>query len=507
MWVRMRISDLRVVSHYVGQFMFGIGIVMIVPLVTALVLGEWSAAMDYVLGIGVALLLGSLLRFSVVREPSINHAQALVLTAVGWLAVSLVAAVPLAFSGNYASYLDAVFDSVSGFTTSGLTVAIDLDHMAYSHNMWRHLTHLVGGQGIIVAALSMAVGMRSGAFSLYTAEGRDERILPNVVHTARFIWNVTAVYVGLGTVALTAVGLWLGMSPIRSTLHAFWMSVAAYDTGGFGPQSMNAMYYHSPVFEVVLLFLMLAGTFNFNLHAQVWRGDRAEIWRNIETKVMAFNIGALALLAALGMATITLYQGAPEILRKGMFHVISAHSGTGHQTIYANQWTADMGGAALAAVMLAMAAGGAVSSTAGGIKALRLGVIARSVYHGIKESIAPRTARVLTRYHHLGEKVLSSDVTASAALVFIMYTFTYIMGGLVGAAYGYHAGESMFESISAAANVGLSTGITSATMPVGLKVFYIFQMWIGRLEFMAVLVLFAQVILAFKPKTRAKRSA
>ncbi|MBU4556609.1 MAG: TrkH family potassium uptake protein, partial [Actinobacteria bacterium] len=293
----MRLTDLRVVFHYVGLFVFGIGLAMLIPLLLAMFLGEWAAALDYTLGVGVALSVGALLRFTLPREPSISHSQALVLTALGWIAVSLVAAVPLAFSGNYGSYLDALFDAVSGLTTSGLTVAKDLDHMAYSHNMWRHLTHLIGGQGIIVAALSLAVGMRSGALSLYTAEGRDERILPNVLHTTRFIWFVTAVYVGLGTLALSGIGLWLGMEPVRSVLHAFWMSIAAYDTGGFGPQVMNAMYYHSPLYEVALVFLMLAGTMNFNLHAQIWRGDRTEIWRNIETRVLAFNIGLLSLLA------------------------------------------------------------------------------------------------------------------------------------------------------------------------------------------------------------------
>ena len=109
---------------------------------------------------------------------------------------------PLALSGNYVSVLDAYFDAISGLTTSGLTFVVDLDHMAYSHIMWRQITHLIGGQGIVVAALSLAVGLRSGAFSLYLAEGREERILPNVLHTTRFIWFVTAVYVVLGTIVL-----------------------------------------------------------------------------------------------------------------------------------------------------------------------------------------------------------------------------------------------------------------------------------------------------------------
>lgn len=491
----MRFHDLRIVAHYVGLFVLGVGIAMVVPFVTALAYREWDGALDYAIGMAAALAIGGALRLAYTRDAKLSHAHALALTGLGWLAASLVAAIPLSLSGNYLSYLDALFDAVSGLTTSGLTVVVDLDHMAYSHNMWRHLTHLIGGQGIVVAALSLAVGLRGGALSLYQAEGRDERILPNVMYTTRFIWFVTAIYVGIGTVALFAVNMYLGMNPSRGILHAFWISIAAYDTGGFGPQSMNAMYYKSYIFEIVSVFLMIAGTLNFNLHAQVWRGDRSELWRNIETRVLAFNILVLSGLAAVGLAATQAFPGSLEAVRKGAYHILSAHSGTGHQTIYPNQWTTDFGGTALVAVMLAMAAGGAVSSTAGGIKALRLGVIVKSVIQQVKEAIAPKSAVMVARYHHLGERFLTPDVTGAAAIVLILYVVTYITGGLVGAAYGYGAGEAMFESISAAANVGLSTGITSATMPTGLKLFYMFQMWAGRLEFVAVLTLFAYFIL------------
>ncbi len=501
MWVSPGLKDARIIAHYVGLFVIGVGMAMLVPLVTALLYAEWDSSLDYAVGIGVAFAVGGALRMALPKDARLTHAHALALTGLGWLAASAAAAVPLALSGNYASYVDALFDAVSGFTTSGLTVARDLDHMSYSHNMWRHLTHLIGGQGIVVAALSLAVGLRGGAVSMYLAEGRDERILPNVLFTTRFIWFVTAVYVGLGTLVLTGVHTYLGMAPARGVLHAFWISVAAYDTGGFGPQSMNAMYYHSYLFEAVSVFLMLAGTMNFNLHAQVWRGDRTELWKNIETRVLAVNILILSGFVAAGMAVTGTFTGPLAVIRKGAYHILSAHSGTGHQTLYPNQWSIDAGGAAFAAILLAMAAGGAVSSTAGGIKALRFGVLIKAVQQQIKVAMSPRSAVTVTRYHHLGDRLLTPEITSAAAIVFIMYIVTYVTGGLVGAAFGYPAADAMFESISAAANVGLTTGITSPAMPIGLKLFYIFQMWIGRLEFVAALTLLAYVVLGLRPRS------
>lgn len=505
MWVRLYSTDLRTVAHYLGVLTVGIAVTMLVPLVTAVALAEWDPALDYLVGIAAGLIIGIALMLADVNPAGVNRRQGMLVAALGWLAASLVAAIPLSLSGNYLSYFDALFDAISGFTTSGLTLAVDLDHMSNAHNMWRHLTHLIGGQGIVVAALSFAYGKRGGAVSLYTAEGRDEKILPNVMHTTRFIWFVTAVFVVLGTIALSIHNLWAGMSVVRGSLHAFWITVAAYDTGGFAPQSMNTLYYHAPVFEFISVILMLAGMLNFNLHADLWRGDPGEIFENLETRTLALNMAVLSAFTAAGMALAPLLNGPGEIVRKGIYHVISAHSGTGHQTLYPAQFETTLTGGPFMAIVLAMAAGGAVSSTAGGIKALRIGLIVKSVVDGVKRSLSPESAVIRTRYHHLTDRVLTPEVSASAMTLFILYFVTYVSGALVGAAYGYPADAALFESISATANVGMSTGITSVTMPQGLKAMYMLQMWAGRLEFLALFVLAFGVVTSILPGRRTRR--
>jgi trk system potassium uptake protein TrkH len=507
MWVTLERRDVRTIAHYTGLLIVGIGLAMTIPLVTALSLKEWDPALDYLMGMGISCAVGMALALLSPPNTPLNRSNALIVTALAWLAASLAAALPLAFSGNYGSYLDALFDAMSGLTTSGLTLVQDLDHLALSHNMWRHFTHLIGGQGIVVAAVSIAIGLRGGAMSLYIAEGRDEKILPNVVHTTRFIWFVTAVYVVLGTVALSVVNLTLGMEPVRSGLHAFWATIATYDTGGFGPQSMNALYYHSWVFEFVTVILMIGGTLNFNLHADVWRGDRGELFKNIEARAWSANVVVLVIFSTLGLAATKAFNGMPEILRKGVYHIFSANTGTGHQTLYAAQWARDYGGLAMGAVILAMAFGGMASSTAGGIKALRLGVIAKGVVWRVRESLAPPSAVIKEHFHHLDDRELSVTLLNSALMVFVLYMVTYITGAFIGAAYGYPIGESLFESVSAAANVGLSTGITNPAMPAGLKIVYILQMWAGRLEFVALLALFASVAISLGRRRSGRRSA
>ncbi|MBN2247938.1 MAG: TrkH family potassium uptake protein, partial [Coriobacteriia bacterium] len=295
--------NVRAILHYTGMLVLALAAAMIVPLVVALISREWDPALDYILGAGVTALAGALLVRMAPQGAAINRRDALLVTALAWLAASLAAAVPLAFSGHFGSYLDACFEAMSGLTTSGLVLVQDLDHIANAHNVWRHFTHLIGGQGIIVAALSVAIGMRGGgAMSLYLAEGRDERIMPNVLHTARFIWLVTAVYVGLGIASLTVINLSLGMGFGRSVLHAFCNTAACWDTGGFGPQSQNSLYYHSAWYEGVTVILMIAGTMNFNLHAHIWRGERVELVKNIEARTITVNTLILSALMGLGLA-------------------------------------------------------------------------------------------------------------------------------------------------------------------------------------------------------------
>lgn len=273
------------------------------------------------------------------------------------------------------------------------------------------------------------------------------------------------------------------------------MTIAAYDTGGFGPQSQNLLYYHNLSAEVILLFLMLAGMLNFSLHADLWRGDRSEIRRNIEARTLALNVLILVTFTAFGLAGTAAFNTDMEVLRKGLFHVVSANSGTGHQTLYASQWSG-MGGTAFIAIVLAMAFGGMVSSTAGGIKAMRIGFMWKGVMHSVKTSLSPDSAVVRTRFHHITDKILTPEMVSSALMVFALYMITYVTGGLVGAAYGYNGANAMFESVSAAANVGLSTGITSPDMPTGLKLVYMAQMWAGRLEFVALFSLFTALFVS-----------
>jgi len=182
-------EDFRIIGYYTGLITIGVGLLMLVPMVTSLVFREWASAIDFGLSIVLTLLVGYLLALvSRTRNtPGLTHAM--VIAAASWLVAMVLSAVPYTLSGHSLSLLDACFDTMSGYTTTGLFLLQDLDHVSQGLNMWRHLLTYVGGQGIVVLALTFLIGSTGGAYKLMVGEGKDEKLVPNVRHIAVQIWS------------------------------------------------------------------------------------------------------------------------------------------------------------------------------------------------------------------------------------------------------------------------------------------------------------------------------
>lgn len=500
MILKPRLEDLKIIGFYLGKIILGLAFTMAIPILAGLCLGEINPALDFFIGIEISVLLGLLLVKICHSDKDLNWMQGMIVVSLSWIVAMILGAVPLYLSGHWKSFLDACFDSMSGFATTGLVLVQNLDHLSYTHNLWRHLIMFLGGQGIVVIALSFFVRGFSGAFKMYVGEARDERIMPNVIHTSRFIWLVSIVYLILGTLALGITGIFNGMKPLNSFFHGACVFMAAFDTGGFTPQSQNMLYYHSLVYEVITVIIMVLGALNFKLHYHLWMGNRKEIIRNIETRTLFVTIIATFSVVAVGLAQMGSYPLATILFRKGFYQLISGHTGTGFQTIYAQQFIMDWNHLALAGVISAMALGGAVCSTTGAIKMLRIGIILKALKEDLKRIIMPEKAIIIEKFHHIKEIFLEDKVIRSALTITLVYIVLYGLGALAGMFYGYPFLESLFESTSAAANVGLSCGITGAAMPAGLKITYIIQMWAGRLEFMSVFAIIGFLVAAIKGK-------
>jgi trk system potassium uptake protein TrkH len=300
---------------------------------------------------------------------------------------------------------------------------------------------------------------------------------------------VSFVYLFLGTIALAITGMLNGMGVFNAFFHGVCVFAAAFDTGGFAPQSQSLLYYHSLPYEVVTVVIMIFGAINFKLHFAVWSGKRKEIFSNIETRTLFFTVTATMVIVAAGLCSVRIYPQAIDMFRKGFYQLISAHTGTGFQTVYPVQFLNDWNDLSLVGLIIAMALGGAACSTTGAIKMIRVGVIVKALVEDIKKILLPERAVVMQKFHHIKEIFLEDRMVRPALMITLAYLVLYAVGALVGMFYGYPFLPALFESTSAAANVGLSCGITAPSMPSAMKIVYIVQMWAGRLEFMSVLTL------------------
>lgn len=505
MWQRFSLYDLRVIGHYLGTLTQLFAALMAVPFLTALVFQEWEPAERYLFGIGIALVVGTLLQFLRIEPGRLGRRQALAVTGFAWIVLAFFASVPLFLSGHYATYMDALFDGVSGLTTTGATVALDIDHFSNADNMFRFMMHLVGGLGLIVVALSLGIfGKRSGS-SLYTAEGRSEHVVPNVVQTTQLILRITLVIIFIAAVVLTALCISIGMEPVRAVLQSIWLAISAFTTGGFAPMAESVSYYNSIPIEVFLMLLMILGSISFVVHAEVWKGRLQSFFGDIEIRTMLIWLLVMTVVVAASLSASALFSDLPAIIRRGLFMVVSAFSTTGFQNVTTNQLTTVFSSGAFLALALIAAVGGSAGSTAGGVKLHRVGIIFKSIVSTVKEAVSPSSARVVVSYNHLGRRVLSSDAVKEAMTVFVLFVITYSVGALVGIAHGYEASQAIMESVSMTSNSGIITGIVTPGMSPALEAFYIFQMWAGRLEFVTLLAVLAEIIASLAPRKRRVR--
>ena len=498
-------DDLRLIGFYLGKVLLGLGLVMLVPAAVAVATGEWNSATAFVVGASLCIIAGAGSDARLATRRPLTWAHGMVIVAMAWFVGAIFAAIPMYLSGRFDSPLDAMFEAMSGLTTTGMSVIHDLDHTPLSEDLYRHLLQFAGGQGIVIVVLSLFAAGGARIASLYVSEARDERILPNFIRTARFIFLVASTFLVLGTAALWVALLAAGFEPGRAFYHALNLFFASFDTGGFSVMQASMMYYHSLSVEIVVMLLMIAGTISFGLHFALWRGDPRELLRHLESKTLVAT--SLVFLAAttFGLLRAGTYDSVEAMFRKGFFTVVSAVTSTGHQVNAGETYLTDWGVLAPAAIVGAMAIGGMASSTAGGIKAMRVGLAIKTVVHDIRRILLPESAMQVTTYHAGGRRrILRDDTSRAATTVLLLFVVTYLLGAIVALAYGEHdITQTLFESVSVGSNIGVSIGVVNPNMPNGLMAVYTVMMWLGRLEYVAVFALLGYLVSLARGRAKA----
>ncbi|GGL36539.1 potassium transporter Trk [Halarchaeum grantii] len=506
------------IGRDLGRIFQAFSVMPLLSLPVALVWNELYAVpallVSAVLPLGVGTALAR--RFAGAAEPGKLHGM--MIAASGWFLVAVFGALPfllVAWTQRFAlfgapllsettaahlSALNAVFESLSGFTGTGLTMSVNESELPHTLQWWRSFIEWIGGVGVIVLTTAILARPGSGSLTLYESEARSEKIHPSIVSTVRTIWWIFLLF----TVFAILV-LWLAGMPMWDAVNHAMTGLA---TGGFSITDGSIATYDSPLIDFALLPIMVLGSIAFPVHYLVLRGDLSQLYEDLQTR---WVFGFFGLLSAFLVAIIYsqgVYQSTETItflgttltgnaaalfqsVRYGVFQFVSAASCTGFQT--ANSLGTEWSMAAQMTVSIGMVVGAAAGSTVGGIKLVRFATLTKGTAYRIRNVFLPQSA---VTHFELGGRKLDDQEAArefeeAAIITFLWVVFLAISAFVLMLTVdsSFTLPNVLFEVASAQGNVGLSAGITGPEMPTPAKVIFLFNMWIGRLEIIPVLVL------------------
>jgi len=405
----------RMIFYMTGRAVQLEAALLLLPLVTALIYGESSAA-AFAISIAAAGLLGTLLTLSAKPESThIYTREGYILVSLVWVAFSAIGALPFVLSGEIPNYIDALFETVSGFTTTGASVVPDVETMSHGILFWRSFTHWIGGMGILVFVVMLGTKTDDNSLHILRAEMPGptvDKLVPRAKDTARALYIM---YLGM-TVAELLLLLAGGMNFFESLLHTFGTA----GTGGFGVKADSIAGYNGYLQWVITIFMVLFGV-NFNLYFYMLRGKVKTALRSEELRVFL-----LVVLASTGLIAVNirgLYGSVEETVRTAAFQVATIISITGYATTDFNLWPE----LSKTILLVLMFFGGCAGSTAGGIKISRVVVLAKSAVAEIRRLVHPRSVNTVRMDGRSLQETVVNGVTRYFAFFMLLFTVTMLL--------------------------------------------------------------------------------
>jgi len=462
-----------------GALLLFLAAALLVPVPCALIFADGTAtAFIYSAIICAGIGGGLFVKCRSERDLSIREGFAVV--TFGWVAFALFGALPYVLSGGIPSCVDAFFETMSGFTTTGSTILTDIEALAPSLLFWRSFTQWLGGMGIIVLSLAILPMLGVGGMQLFKAEvpgPTADRLTPRIQDTAKLLWGV---YVLLSAIE-TGLLMTGGMSFFDAINHTF----TTMATGGFSTRNASVAAFGSAYIDwVITLFMFLAGV-NFTLHYLALQGRLSDFWRNEEFRFYLWL--TLGITAAMTLFNLSgPYAGFGDSLRYSAFQVVSIMTTTGYGTADFELWPVFC----QYLLVVCMFIGGCAGSTGGGMKVARVLLFFKHAQVQLYRLIHPRAVRLVK----LGNRPVDKEVMQSILGFFALYMGVLIMGSLVMAALGMDLVSAGTAVITALGNVGPGLGSVGPVdnfahiHPFGKTVLAL-CMLLGRLELFTVLVL------------------
>ena len=478
----------RLIFGYLGVFLALTGIIILLPLLL-LIVPDYRSDVVYVwhfLIPGLATLVTGILLFFLLlagrEKTKLQKHQDSILLVLLWLLAILVSAIPFFMTGKM-TVTEAIFESTSGYASVGLTRLPTELYDSHIFTFYRAILQFFGGVGLVLIITS-AISDRYG-LKLYTAEGHNDRVIPNLAKSARIILSMYVGFIILGMIALMIAGVhWF---------DALTHSISSIATGGFSSK-VNGMAGYSGnqvAIEIITMVLMILGATNFVLHFMLILGKFKKVGKDIEIRTFAIIIMIFVPLMFFSFFASPIYSGAErnftvaESFRYGIFTFISCITTTGYSNVPVGFTIPSV---AFLLLTICNVIGGGMGSTAGGVKFYRLGIATKSYYWTLKTRLSPKRLIYPNYISRCGETKEISKADASEAFGYILlYILVMLVGAFLVSILGhYNFGESLFEFSTALSGTGLSNGISGATTSPGVLWVLNVGMFAGRLEILVI---------------------
>ena len=480
-----------------------LGLLLLLPIIVVVLAGETEQGPETLLAFLGASATATIIGILWQRTCSagvLGEVQAMLICALGWIFCSAIGAIPFVIAID-ASYLDGFFETMSGFTTTGITMFTGLKQIPKSILFWRSFTQWLGGLGILTFFLAVTFG-RKGAYRLFGAESHKidvTRPVPGLANTLKILWTIYSGY----TIFILVSLMLAGMSIFDSLCHSF----TALSTGGFSPYDASIGHYqlighpHFAWIEYILILGMVMGGTNFIIHYRLFKREGRALWDTSEMKYWwSFIAGFVVLILIERIVSLHVLEGlrpfdgpafwkrVEENFRQVFFQTVSIITTTGFGT--QDIGSPFFGRVARQLFLIMMVIGGCVGSTGGGIKVLRINILFKLIRREVFRLRTPPKAVSTVLLD--GRPVPPNEVYRVSGLFFIWITMLAI-GGIITALLSNHTGYISFSGMfSAMGNIGpcyIPTPEMGSLHPV-IKIVYIFGMLAGRLEILPVLLLF-----------------
>ena len=470
----------RFVAYLIGLLLAFESMLLLACCCVSIVYGERDL-MSFIVSFAVCLSVSAiLLVYGRRRKCAMSRNEGYIVVALSWVFFSVFGMVPYLWGGFIPNITDAFFETMSGFTTTGATILDNIESMPHGILFWRSLTQWIGGLGIVCFTIVLLPGFGASSQMLYLSEATGvthNKLYPKTRVMARYIFMVY--------ILLTAVESALLMAGGMGLFDALCHSMTTTATGGFSTKQESIAYWHSPYIEYVVSIFMLLSAINFSLYIVAFKSKWKKLREFVELQWFACSVGLLTLIIS---AVLFLNNGysAEEAFRKSLFQVATCHTSCGFATDDYNLWPPFT----WMLLIFAMLSGGCTGSTSGGVKNLRLIIIANCIRNQFRQILHPRAVLPVRVGGLFDNKLLTTVLVFFAAYLSVAF-----IGWTLLMAFGVGFTEAMSTVISSMGNVGPGLGsfgpaFSWAALPDAAKWILSSLMLIGRLEIFGFLLIF-----------------